>query len=149
MTGRKGKQLCLITVHGDPCGGCVARRTHCTFELPPLRRHSKTVGNILAESASDIRLNETSHDRLPVSEDLVGNASSSFESFPVATSWGSDLPQYNMPQTDAGSLRQRSDTILSEGFPLWSGMQNTSTVCEYGSTASSPYITNLPGYGIR
>lgn len=41
MPGRKGKQLCLITTEGQPCGGCIARRQECTFNLPPLRRHRK------------------------------------------------------------------------------------------------------------
>lgn len=40
-TGRKGKQLCLITTDGQPCGGCTARKQECTFNLPPLRRHRK------------------------------------------------------------------------------------------------------------
>jgi hypothetical protein len=40
-TGRKGKQLCLIATEGQPCGGCIARKQQCTFDLPPLRRHRK------------------------------------------------------------------------------------------------------------
>lgn len=41
ILGRKGKQLCLITTEGQPCGGCTARKQQCTFNLPPLRRHRK------------------------------------------------------------------------------------------------------------
>lgn len=39
--GRKSKQLCLIDVEGQPCGGCTARKLHCTFDLPPLQRHRR------------------------------------------------------------------------------------------------------------
>jgi hypothetical protein len=42
LTGRRGKQLCLITVPGNPCGGCLARKQSCTFEQPPLKRHRES-----------------------------------------------------------------------------------------------------------
>ena len=71
---------------------------------------------------------EATRNRLPASEDPVGNALSTFHSFPMTGPWGTDLQDADPPQNTAGSLRQRSDTVLSEGFPSWPGMQNTSTV---------------------
>jgi hypothetical protein len=67
------------------------------------------------------------HNHLPPGEDSVGNALSAFHSIQMGGPWEADLRDSIPSQGTAESLRQRSDTLMSQGFPSRPGIQNTST----------------------
>jgi hypothetical protein len=72
---------------------------------------------------------EATHDRHPDCEDLVA-----FPSFPMGEPWEEELQGSILAHGAPESFRQRSDTVMTESFPSWAGLPNTSTVCEERST---------------
>jgi hypothetical protein len=145
--------LCLITAHGEPCGGCVARKTQCKFDLPPLRRHPKSVGIIGGtlgpENTSDMSFTGATHNHLSPGEDPVVNALSALHSNLMGGPFEANLRDSIPSKGTDGSLRQRSDTLMSQGFSSWPGIQNTSTVRELKSPSSTSQSTDVTGPDTR
>jgi len=117
--GRKGKQLCIIAVSGEPCGGCIARSLDCTFDLPPLRRHLRSEANDDTRSAGQGQeTTEVPVTGPPPSASLANNGilgSRSIDSDQRA----SLVTQAPHREHETSPLHQQPETLNPGMFPEW------------------------------